>query len=63
VHAAPGHAPFVRRLALVTQQLLGGDPQSGALFVFVSKSASRAKVLWFDRNGYCRLSPCVVPPS
>ena len=42
-------------LALVTKQLLGEDPQSGALFVFVSKSATRAKVLWWDRNGYCLL--------
>ena len=42
-------------LALVTQQLLREDPQSGALFVFVSKSATRAKVMWWDRNGYCLL--------
>jgi transposase len=33
-------------LALVTRQLLGEDPQSGALYVFVSKSATRVKVLW-----------------
>jgi len=42
-------------LALVTKQLLGEDPQSGALYVFVGKSASRVKVLWWDRNGYCIL--------
>lgn len=42
-------------LALVTKQLLGEDPQSGALFVFVGKRANRAKVLWWDRNGYCLL--------
>lgn len=42
-------------LALVTQQLLGEDPQSGALFVFVGKRATRAKVMWWDRNGYCML--------
>lgn len=42
-------------LALQTRQLLGEDPQSGALFVFVGKSKTRAKVLWFERNGYCLL--------
>jgi len=42
-------------LALTTQQLLGENPQSGALYVFVSKSATRVKVLWWDRNGYCLL--------
>jgi transposase len=42
-------------LALVTRQLLGADPQSGALFVFVSRRATRVKVLWWDHNGYCLL--------
>jgi transposase len=42
-------------LALVTQQVMGEDPQSGALFVFVGKRATRAKVMWWDRNGYCML--------
>src|SRR5215831_18698615 len=42
-------------LALVTRELLGEDPQNGALYVFVGKRATRVKVLWFDRNGYCLL--------
>ena len=42
-------------LALVTKQLLGEDPQSGALYVFVGKRATRVKILWWDRNGYCLL--------
>ncbi len=42
-------------LALAVQQLLGQDPMCGALYVFVSKSSTRAKVLWWDRNGYCLL--------
>jgi transposase len=42
-------------LALATTQLLGEDPRSGALFVFVNKRATRAKVLWWDRTGYCLL--------
>jgi transposase len=42
-------------LALQTRQLLGEDPQSGALFIFVGKSKTRIKVLWFEPNGYCLL--------
>ena len=42
-------------LALVTRELLGEDPQSGALYVFTSKSGTRVKVLWWDRRGYCIL--------
>ena len=42
-------------LSLVVQQLLGQDPQSGALYVFVGKRPKRVKVLWWDRNGFCLL--------
>ena len=42
-------------LALVTREVLGEDPQSGALYVFVGKRPTRVKVLWWDRNGYCLL--------
>jgi transposase len=42
-------------LALATTQLLGKDPRSGALFVFLNKRSTRAKVLWWDINGYCLL--------
>jgi transposase len=42
-------------LALATRQLVGQDPQSGALFVFVNKRSNRAKVLWIERHGYCLL--------
>jgi transposase len=42
-------------LALATRQILGQDPQSGALFCFLNKRSNRLKVLWFDRNGYCLL--------
>ena len=42
-------------LALATRQVLGEDPESGALFCFVNKRANRLKVLWWDRNGYCLL--------
>lgn len=42
-------------LARVAREVLGEEPQSGALYVFVGKSATRVKVLWWDRNGYCLL--------
>ena len=43
------------RLALEVRERLGEDPQSGTLYVFVGKRATRAKVLWWERNGYCLL--------
>lgn len=43
------------RLAAVVRDEMGEQPQSGAYFVFVSKSMTRAKVLWWDCNGYCLL--------
>ena len=39
----------------VARAELGEEPQSGAYFVFVGKSWTRVKVLWWDRNGYCLL--------
>lgn len=43
------------RLAEVARTVMGEEPQSGALFVFVGKRATRVKVLWWDSNGYCLL--------
>jgi transposase len=43
------------RLAQLARERVGEDPQSGALFVFAGKRATRLKVLWFDQNGYCLL--------
>jgi len=31
------------------------DPESGSLFVFANRGASRLKALWFDQNGFCVL--------
>lgn len=42
-------------LSLAVREVLGDDPQSGALFVFVNKRSNRLKCLWWDRNGYCLL--------
>jgi transposase len=43
------------RLAQEVRAQVGEDPQCGALFVFVSRSGTRVKVLWWERNGYCLL--------
>ena len=44
------------RLAQLARERVGHDPVTGgALFVFAGKSATRLKVLWFDRNGLCLL--------
>lgn len=43
------------KLALSVREILGEDPQSGALFVFIGKRPVRLKVLWWDKNGYCLL--------
>jgi len=42
-------------LALTTRQLLGENPQSGAIFVFWNKRKNRLKLLWWDESGYCLL--------
>ncbi len=42
-------------LALATQALMGEDPMSGSLFVFVNKRFNRMKILWWDRTGYALL--------
>jgi transposase len=42
-------------LALVVRDLLGEDPQSGALYIFLGKRPTRVKVLWWDKSGYCLL--------
>ena len=43
------------RLAQRVKSSLGEEPQSGSLFVFANRGATRLKVLWFDSNGYCLL--------
>jgi transposase len=43
------------RLAEVARTVMGEELQSGTLFVFVGKRATRVKVPWWDRNDYCLL--------
>lgn len=39
-------------LALVVRQVMGSDPRSGNLFVFMGRRSDRLKMMWWDRNGY-----------
>jgi transposase len=44
------------RLAAAAKSRVGEDPQSGEIVVaFANRGATRLKLLWFDRNGYCLL--------
>ena len=43
------------RLALAVRAEMGGDPRSGAVFVFLSRHADRIKLLWWDHNGFALL--------
>ena len=44
------------RLAQAARERVGQDPQEGgALFVFANRGATRLKVLWFERSGFCIL--------
>ncbi len=53
-------APHKRKsydtLGAQVRALLGHDPLSGSLYVFVGKHGSRAKVLWADEHGMYLLS-------
>jgi transposase len=39
-------------LAQVVKQVMGSDPRSGNLFVFMGRRSDRLKMMWWDRNGY-----------
>lgn len=44
------------RLAQTAREHVGVDPLTGgALFVFTNRRASRLKVLWVERHGFCLL--------
>lgn len=42
-------------LAEAVRRYLEMDPESGALFLFINRRGNRAKLLWWDRTGYCLL--------
>jgi transposase len=39
-------------LGLMTEQIVGEDPLSGHLFVFINKRQDRTKILYWDDDGY-----------
>ena len=43
-------------LAALVIEVVEEDPQSGHLFPFVNRRRDRAKILWWDRSGYCLLA-------
>lgn len=40
-------------LSAMTKHILGEDPLSGHLFVFINRRQTQIKILYFDRSGYC----------
>ena len=43
----------INGLSMLVQEGLGLDPFSEALFVFVNRSRSALKILYYERNGFC----------
>ena len=43
----------INGLALIVQEVMTLDPMGSSLFVFVNRSATRSKILWWDGNGFC----------
>ena len=43
------------RLAARIRGEMGQDPESGSLFIFANRRATRLKVLWRERHGLCML--------
>jgi transposase len=39
----------------VVREVMGQEPESGALFLFVNKRKNRLKVFWVEDNGWCML--------
>jgi transposase len=43
------------RLSGIVAERLRGDPRAGGLYVFTNRRRTHAKVLFYDRSGYCVL--------
>jgi len=54
-HGAVDLRKSYRSLCSVVEQELGKQPKSGEAFVFVNRRRTLAKVLWWDRTGWCLL--------
>ncbi len=44
----------INGLSILAQQNMGQDPFGGEYFAFSNKARNRIKVLYWDRNGFCR---------
>jgi transposase len=44
-----------RSLCAVVEQELSRNAQSGDAFIFINRAKTLAKVLWWDRTGWCLL--------
>jgi transposase len=40
-------------LATLAREIVRQDPLSGHVFVFRNRNGDRAKLLWWDRSGFC----------
>lgn len=54
-HAPTDLRKSYRSLRAVVEQELGKDAMNGEAYVFVNRSRTLAKVLWWDRTGWCLL--------
>lgn len=43
----------IQRLATIATADFGHDPTDGALYVFISRTCDKAKMLRFETNGWC----------
>ena len=43
-------------IALLVEQVLAQDARSGHLFVAFNRRGDMARILWWDRNGFCLFS-------
>jgi transposase len=41
------------RLSALTKNCIGEEPYSGHLFLFLNRTKTSVKILYFDRTGYC----------
>jgi len=51
----PGHTDLrkaVNGLAVMTEELMAGEPFSGNVYLFCNRERKLLKALWWDRNGF-----------
>ena len=50
-------------LAVQTEQVLGGDPYSGHLFLFRGRRGDQIKMIWWDGQGACLFTKRLERPE